>query len=70
MSDPCAILPALRHQIMQITLTYRSAQLQPPRAIQFTKTVGADLHIRPTVLSCKIVTALRYLGFDFHKQNG
>ena len=29
-------------------------------AIEFVKTVGADLHIRPTVPSCKTVTALRH----------
>ncbi len=29
-------------------------------AIEFKKMVGADLHIRPTVPSCKTVTALRH----------
>ena len=29
-------------------------------AIKFMKMVGADLHIRPTVPSCKTVTALRH----------
>ena len=39
------------------SLKYRSAQIQPPCAIEFMKTVGADLHIRPAVPPRKTVTA-------------
>ena len=36
------------------------ARIEPPCAIEFMQTVGADLHIRPKVPSCITPTATRH----------
>ena len=45
---------------MRLLKKYRHRMNPTACAIEFKKMVGADLHIRPTVPSCKTVTALRH----------
>ena len=65
----CTNSTALRHQIMvtvnemdrmRLLKKYRHQTNLTACAIEFMKTVGADLHIRPKVPSCTNSTALRH----------
>ncbi len=67
----CKTVTALRHLVlipisemnewMGLLKKYRHRMNLTACAIKFMKMVGADLYIRPTVPSCKTVTALRHL---------